>query len=84
MVDNLEDREYWKALALPQQVDLICRLKIAHDALSDNFESRILQLLHKADLINGAKLRQVYPELTAVVNAWQNSTINPNYTVPRK
>ena len=80
MVLNLDDLRFWTKLALPQRKDLISRLKIAHDIKMDNFESVLIRLLHKADCVNGDKLRQVYPHLTAVVYAWQSGLINPDYT----
>jgi len=76
MIDNLADRIFWKALNYPRKCFLVQHLRIAHDQKADNFESQLIKLLHKADNLNGTKLRLSYPELTALVNAWQTEQIN--------
>jgi len=73
----------WLCRSDKDKKDLVFALKIAIDLdrESDNFTSILIRLLFKADNENWAKLSKVYPELCAVVAAWKNELITPEFTL---
>jgi len=70
----------WRSCSTAEKRELVRQLKEAHLG-RDNFTSLLMHLMQKADAENSHKLAEAYPREYAVVWAWKNELIKPDYTL---
>lgn len=69
---------YWLQLAETTQKELLKELVYAHRG-GTNFNSMLLRLATKADIVNANKLFKEYPQLVACAHAFANELVDYEY-----